>query len=122
MIEDDLRDLLASVQSQSISVYARLIPMEVPECLSVQHIGGSSSSCSIRKAVHRVSVLAVSKDRSRAASLMRNARDTLITHLPADINGTHYYYARALMDGTVRERRLNDSWVEFCDLEVVASV
>ena len=38
MIEDDLRGLLA--EDMDVDVYARLIPLGMPECVMVQEIGG----------------------------------------------------------------------------------
>ena len=47
MIEDDLCTLLAG--EIGVDVYARLIPIGMPECVMVQEIGGHSSTAGIRR-------------------------------------------------------------------------
>ena len=48
MIEDDLRGLLANELDED--VYARLIPVGMPECVVVQNMGGSTARAGIRRA------------------------------------------------------------------------
>ena len=121
MIEDDLRGLLSD--NMEAAVYARLIPLEMPESVTVQEIGGSAIDAGIRRTRHTISVMAVSGNQETAGQLMREARDILITNIPADIGGTHYYTATALADGSLFIKRLNGpKYVEYCDMEVEASI
>ena len=52
---------------------------------------------------------------------MREARNILITNIPADINGTHYYTATALADGSLW-MKAERKYVAYCDLEVGCSL
>lgn len=119
MIEDDLRILMESI---AIPVYSRTIPLRADECLSVQAVGGTPISAGIRRASHTVTILSASRSKSDAMRNLAIARDFLITHIPADINGTHYYTAVPTGDGSTQSRQANGLFVEFCDMEVVASL
>lgn len=121
MIEDDLRGLLAT--GTDIDVYARLIPMDASECIVLQEIGGRSSTAGIRRNYRTVSVMACSEDRETAGQRMRWSRDYLTENLPSLINGTYYYTAVPLADGTLLEKRKNGPlYVTFCDMEVASSI
>jgi len=98
MIEDDLRLLMQSI---AIPVYSRLIPPRVDEALSVQVSGGYPVKAGIRRASHTVTILSVSRSKANAMRNLAIARDFLITHIPADVNGTHYYTAVPLADGNM---------------------
>ena len=119
MIEDDLCTLLAG--EIGVDVYARLIPIGMPECVMVQEVGGRSSTAGIRRNYRTVSVMACSADRETAGQRMREARNILITNIPADINGTHYYTATALADGSLW-MKAERKYVAYCDLEVGCSL
>lgn len=122
MIEDDLRTLLAE-SMPGIRCYSRMIPLELPECITVQEIGGAPSTAGIRRAVHRISVMAISTDQATAQDRLRQARNAIIRGLPADIGGTHYYLATALADGSLKKKALNGPrYIEFTDMEVIASL
>ena len=122
MIEDDLRTIIAG-QLPTVAVYSRFIPPELPECIAVQEVGGRSSTAGIRRNIRIIAVMACSKDKQYAEVIVRLARDALIRHIPADVNGTHYYTARALADGHVLMKARNGPrYIETCDLEVVASI
>lgn len=121
MIEDDLRGLLAD--AMDVDVYARLIPLGMPECVMVQEIGGRTSSAGIRRNYHTVSVMAVSISQASAIQRMKFARNFLTENIPADISGTHYYKARPLADGSLKMKSVNGpKYVEYCDIEVEASL
>lgn len=119
MIEDDLRLLMQSI---AIPVYSRLIPLRVDEALSVQVAGGYPVKAGIRRAVHTVTLLSVSRSKANAMRNLAIARDFLITHIPADVNGTHYYTVTTVGDGSTQSRQVNGLFIEFCDLEVLASL
>lgn len=102
MIEDDLRELLAPYED--IPVYSRQLPPDLPDCICIQEIGGRTSNAGIRRAVHFISVLACSSRLETARGYMSNARNFFTTHLPAEINGTHYYYAVPLAEGTIKQK------------------
>ena len=54
---------------------------------------------------------------------MREARDYLIEHLPAKINGTHYYTAEALADGSLFMKSASGpKYVVSVDMEVDCSL
>ena len=56
-------------------------------------------------------------------SLLRTARDALITNLPWTSASTHYYTARSLADGSLKRKALNGPrYIEYVDMEVVASL
>ena len=119
MIEDDLRILMGSI---AIPVYSRAIPLRADECISVQIAGGTPIMAGIRRASHTVTILSASRSKSNAMRNLAIARDFLITHIPADINGTHYYTATAVGDGSTQSRQANGLFIEFCDMEVIASL
>ena len=119
MIEDDLRLLMQSIATP---VYSRLLPMRVDEALAVQVSGGYPIKAGIRRASHTVTLLSASRSKANAMRNLAIARDFLITHLPADINGTHYYTATTVGDGSTQSREVNGRYIEFCDMEVVASL
>lgn len=122
MIEDDLRDMIAD-QLPGVPVYSRLIPLNLPECIVVQELGGEPSTAGIRRATHRVAVMAISASQRYAQDILRSARDILITGIPADRSGTHYYIARALADGHMARRTpAGPKYIESVDMEVVASL
>lgn len=102
MIEDDLRELLAPYED--IPVYSRQLPPDLPDCICIQEIGGRTSNAGIRRAVHFISVLACSGRLETARGYLNGARDYMTTHLPAEINGTHYYYAVPLAEGTIKRK------------------
>lgn len=119
MIEDDLRGLL--VDELDVDVYARLIPVGMPECVMVQEVGGRSSTAGIRRNYHTISVMACSADRETAGERMREARNILTTRIPAEINGTHYYTAVPLADGSL-DMKAERKYVTYCDIEVGCSL
>lgn len=119
MIEDDLRTMLAS--ELDVDVYARLIPIGMPECVMVQEIGGRSSPAGIRRNYRTISVMACSADRETAGQRMREARNILTTRIPAEINGTHYYTAVPLADGSL-DMKAERKYVTYCDIEVGCSL
>ena len=121
MIEDDLCTLLAG--EIGVDVYARLIPIGMPECVMVQEVGGRSSTAGIRRNYRTVAIMSCSSDQETAGKRMREARDYLIEHLPAKINGTHYYTAEALADGTLFMKSANGPrYVVSVDMEVDCSL
>ena len=122
MIEDDLRELIGS-ELPGYSVYSRIIPIDLPQCIVVQEGAGQPSTASIRRATHRVTMMAVSQDKGTAANMLRTARDALIPGIPWTSATTHYYTARAMADGSVRRKALNGPrYIEYVDMEVVASL
>ena len=122
MIEDDLRELIGS-ELPGTAVYSRLIPMALPECIVVQSGAGAPTRASIRRAVHRITLMAVSSDEATASSLVHAARDALITGIPYDSASTHYYTARALTDGSLRRKAYDGPrYIMSVDMEVVASL
>ena len=121
MIEDDLRGLLAP--DMDVDVYARLIPLGMPECVTVQEIGGQAVSAGIRRTSHTISVMAVSSDMETAGQRMRAARDLLTQGIPATIGNTHYYTAVPLADGSLKMKAVNGPrYIEYVDMQVVASI
>lgn len=121
MIEDDLRGLLADELDED--VYARLIPVGMPECVVVQNMGGSTARAGIRRAYYTISVMGVSADRERAGQIMRRARNKLVKALPVKIGDTHYYTAIPLADGKLDYKTNNGpKYVAFVDMEVGASL
>lgn len=102
MIEDELRELLAP--STDIPVYARQLPPDLPDCICIQEIGGRTSNAGIRRAVHFISIMACSGRLETARGYLNGARDYMTTHLPAEINNTHYYYAVPLAEGTIKQK------------------
>lgn len=121
MIEDDLRTLLSPVTD--VSIYSRLIPAGMPECIMIQEIGGRSSGAGIRRNYRTVAIMSCSSDRETAGRRMREARDYLIEHLPAKINGTHYYTAEALADGSLFMKSASGpKYVVSVDMEVDCSL
>ena len=122
MIEDDLRDIIADA-IPGIAVYSRQIPMDLPECVCVQEIGGSYVKGGIRRAAQRITVMAVSTCKATAENRLREARDALITCIPATVGGTHYYTAKSLADGSVKKKAARGpAYIEYVDMEVVASL
>ena len=97
MIEDDLRELLAP--AIGVPVYSRQLPPNLPDCVCIQNIGGLHTNGNIRRAVHFISVLACSRRIEDARQYLNSSRNFFTTHLPADINGTHYYVAIPQADG-----------------------
>lgn len=121
MIEDDLRGLLADELDEN--VYARLIPVGMPECVVVQNMGGSTARAGIRRAYYIISIMGVSADRERAGQIMRKARNKLVRALPVKIGDTHYYTAIPLADGKLDYKTNNGpKYVAFVDMEVGASL
>lgn len=122
MIEDDLRDII-SAQLPGVPVYSRLIPLNLPECIVVQELGGSYILGGIRRAAQTITVMAVSTCKATAENRLREARDALITRIPATVGGTHYYTAKSLADGSVKKKAARGpTYIEFVDMEVVASL
>ncbi len=122
MIEDGLRGIIADAITD-VPVYSRLIPLPMPECICVQEDGGTVVNAGIRRTRHRIVLSACSQDRTRAARLLRIARDVLITHVPGDADGIHYYTATAEGDGSLRRKTANGPrYVEFTDFTVEASL
>lgn len=121
MIEDDLRGLLA--EEMDVDVYARLIPLGMPECVMVQEIGGHLVNSGIRRTSHTVTVMACSSNQATAVQRMKDARDLLTTGIPATIGGTHYYTAVPLADGSLKMKSVSGpKYVEFVDMTVEASL
>lgn len=121
MIEDDLRGLLA--EEMDVDVYARLIPLGMPECVMVQEIGGQALNAGIRRTSHTISVMACSQDQETAGQLMRAARNLITAGIPATIGNTHYYTAVPLADGSLKMKASNGPrYVEYVDMQVVASI
>lgn len=121
MIEDDLRGLLAD--ELDVDVYARLIPVGMPECAVVQNMGGSTARAGIRRAYYTVSIMGVSADRETAGQIMRKARNKLVRALPATVGTTHYYTAIPLADGKLNYKTNNGpKYVAYVDMEVGASL
>ena len=121
MIEDDLRGLLA--EDMDVDVYARLIPLGMPECVMVQEIGGQSVMGGVHRASHTITVMACSSSIETAGQRMRAARDLLTQGLPATIGGTHYYTAVPLADGSLRMKAVNGPrYIEYVDMTVEASI
>jgi hypothetical protein len=121
MIEDDLRGMIA--EGMDVDVYARLIPLELPECVVVQQIGGRSSTAGVRRNYRTVTLMAVSTDREKAGQMMRACRNFLTAHIPAEINGTHYYTAVPQADGKLLLKAKNGPrYVTFVDIEVGCSI
>lgn len=105
-----------------VPIYPRLIPSELPECIAVQYAGGRPVKAGIRRAVHIVTLLAVSRNRQAAADRLRQVRNALITSMPAEIGDTHYYTAIALGDGSLRRKTTaGPVYIEYTDLEVLSS-
>lgn len=120
MIEDDVRTIISG--SVDVPVYPRLIPSELPECVAVQYAGGRPVKAGIRRAVHIITLLAVSKDRQVASDRLRQVRNTLITSMPAELGDIHYYTAIALGDGSLRRKTTaGPVYIEYTDLEVLSS-
>lgn len=122
MIEDDIRGVIGQALA-GVDVYARLIPSTLPDCVTIQSLGGTPSTSSIRRATHRISVMACTQDRGRSIALCREARDALITACPFDTANAHYYNARAMAEGSIKKVTLNGpSYIEFVDMEVLVSL
>ncbi len=124
MIEDDLRAAIGQAVS-GVDVYARQIPLDLPQCITVQLLGGRPSTSSIRRATHIVNVMAVSEDREMSDYLVRQGRDALIQAIPFDSADAHYYTARAVTEGCITEVRPSSGgvvYVSFVDMEVVVSL
>ena len=124
MIEDDLRELIGS-ELPDISVYSRLIPLALPDCIVIQEGAGTPTRSSIRRAIHRITVLGVSTREDTASNLAHAARDVLLTHIPRDSATTHYYTATALTNGSPVLRRKAPNgphYIASVDMEVVASL
>lgn len=122
MLEDDLRTILAEAMTGT-AVYSRMIPSEIPEGITVQEIGGRSSTAGIRRNYRTVALMAYSSDRDKAGTILRDARNILIESIPATINGTHYYTAKALADGTLKmKQRAGPRYVAYVDMEVGCSL
>ena len=123
MIEDDIRDILAG-QIPGVTFISRLIPMALPECVVVQEIdGGTPSTAGIRRASHRISLMAISSSQRYAQDLRDTVRTVLIKNIPADLNGTHYYTARPLDTSSHRNKTpAGPKYIEIADMEVVASL
>lgn len=123
MIEDDLRELIGS-RVPGIAVYSRIIPLAMPECIVVLSDGGMPTSASIRRAIHRVTIMGVSTDQPTASSLVRTARDALIEGCPWSSATTHYYTATAVAGSpSLRRKAYNGPrYIEAVDMEVVASL
>ena len=121
MIEDDLRGLLA--EDIDVDVYARLIPLGLPECVMVQEIGGQIIGGGVHRTRHTITVMACSSNIETAGQRMREARNLLTAGLPATINGTHYYTAVPLADGSLKMKANNGPrYIEYVDMSVEASI
>jgi hypothetical protein len=121
MIEDDLRGLLDD--AMDVDVYSRLIPLDLPECVTVQEIGGDHVDAGIRRTSHTITVMAVSSVQATAIQRMKFARNYLIRNIPATIGATHYYTAVPMADGSLKMKALNGPrYVEYVDMQVVASI
>lgn len=121
MIEDDLADIIRD--AVGVPVYARIIPPDLPDCVSVQSAGGRTVSAGIRRAQDTVSVIAVGRDYAAAMARLRTARDTLIHGLPQTIGGTHYYRAVSTSDGSMQSKsRRGPVYLEYTDMEVERSI
>lgn len=121
MIEDDLRGLLA--EDMAVDVYARFIPMDLPECVMVQEIGGQIIGGGVHRTRHTITVMACSADIETAGQRMREARNLITAGLPATIGGTHYYTAVPLADGSLKRKVENGPrYIEFVDMAVEASI
>lgn len=119
--EDDLRTIIAPYLS--IPVYARLIPPDLPDCVSVQAVGGRTTTAGIRRAVDTVSLIVVHHDRETAISILRTVRDRLVESLPVTVNGTRYYLAEPLADGSLKRKgKRGPAYIEYVDLEVTRSL
>lgn len=99
MIEDDLREILTN--AVGVSVYSRQIPPNLPECVCVQEVGGLHTNGNIRRAVHFISILACSRRIEDARQYLNTARNYLVTHMPLEHNGVHYYLAVAQAEGEI---------------------
>lgn len=122
MIEDDLRDIIGDI-IPGVAVYSRMIPPDLPECICIQEIGGSYIKGGIRRAAQRISVMAVSTCKATAENRLREARDAIITCLPATVGGTHYYTAKSLADGSVKKKAARGpAFIEYVDMEVLVSL
>lgn len=121
MIEDDLRGLLA--EDIDVDVYARLIPLGLPECVMVQKIGGQIIGGGVHRTRHTITVMACSSNIETAGQRMREARNLLTAGLPATIGNTHYYTAVPLADGSLKMRANNGPrYIEYVDMSVEASI
>ncbi len=123
MIEDDLRELIGS-RAPGTAVYSRIIPLVMPECIVIQSDGGTPTRASIRRAIHRITILGVSTDQPTASNLVRTARDALIEGCPWDSATTHYYKATALAGSPALRRKAYNGprYIESVSMEVVASL
>lgn len=120
-IEDDLAGIIRD--ALGVPVYARIIPPDLPDCVSVQSAGGRTISSGIRRASDTVSIIAVNRDYATAMSTLRTARDVLILGLPRDVDGTHYYRAVSTSDGSMkRKSRRGATYLEYTDMEVERSL
>lgn len=120
MIEDDLRIMLSA--SSDVPVYSRIIPAELPECITVAEIGGRFIKAGIHKTDHIITLLSVSRVQATAAARLREARDLLITSMPTEAGGLHYYTATSLGDGSIkRKAAAGPVFIEYTDLEVLTS-
>lgn len=120
-IEDDLAGIIRD--AINVPVYARYIPPNLPDCVSVQVIGGTASPAGIKRATDRVSVIAVNHDYAEAMHTLRTARDILILGLPQTVNGVRYYRATSESDGSMkRKSRRGATYLEYTDMEVERSL
>ena len=121
MIEDDLRGLLA--EDMTVDVYARFIPADLPECVTVQEIGGQIVGGGVHRTRHTITIMACSANMETAGQRRREARNLLTAGLPATIGGTHYYTAVPLADGSLKRKAENGPrYIEFVDMAVEASI
>ena len=123
MIEDDLRELIGS-RVPGIAVYSRSIPIALPECIVVQADAGTPTTASIRRAIHRVTLLSVSPDIGNATDRLCMARDALIKGTPWSSASTHYYTARTLAGSPSMRRKAHNGprYILYVEMEVVASL
>ena len=125
MIEDDLCQLVRdATDAPSVLIIPRYIPADQPECICVQAVGGSSISSTIKRAVHYVSVMGVSRDQPTARRLMKWARDYLTMHIPAQAMGGRWLYTAVptASGSTQLKSTRGPTYVESITLEVEASI
>lgn len=119
-IEDDLRELLAP--NTGIPVYSRQFPQSLPESYCIQRIGGRTNSSNIRREVAFISIMACASRLETAKEHLDFARNFFTTHLPADINGRHYYLGVPLADGEIMLRPPRHAYIYHVTLEVTAEL
>ena len=125
MIEDDLCQLVRGATDRpDVPIYPRYIPLDQPECIAIQVIGGRAVSSTVKRAIHEVSVMGVARDQPRARELMKWARDYLTTEIPAEAQGGRWFYrAVPLASGSDQFKSTRGpTYIETITLEVEASL